>query len=95
MRDMAEATPSVTEATWRAVEPIRPHHARPPRVATTGFFPRRVLEALAFRLATGCPWNDLPRGLADDSTVHRTVQRWRALGIYEAIVAALQGEGDR
>lgn len=51
--------------------------------------PRPILDALIFRLRTGCQWNHLPTEFPDDSTVHRRFQRWRSLGLFDRLWATL------
>ena len=51
--------------------------------------PRRILDAIIFRMRTGCHWNRLPKELGDDSIIHRTFQRWVELGVLERIWAVL------
>ena len=51
--------------------------------------PRRILDGIIFRMRTGCQWNRLPKELGDDSTIHRTFQRWVELGVLERIWAVL------
>ena len=41
------------------------------------------------RKRTRCHWNRLPRDPKDDSTIHRTFQRWVELGVLELICAVL------
>lgn len=55
---------------------------------------RRVLNAIIFRLRTGCQWNLIPRVYGDDSTIHRCFKRWCALGLFEQIWALLINECD-
>ena len=50
---------------------------------------RKMLEGIIFRLRSGCQWNHLPKELGDDSTIHRTFQRWVERGVLEAIWAVL------
>ena len=50
---------------------------------------RGALDALIFRMRSGCQWNQLPREYPDDSSVHRTFQRWVKLGIFDRIWATL------
>jgi putative transposase len=50
---------------------------------------RLVLDAILFRLRSGCQWNRLPKELGDDSTAHRTFQRWVQLGLFDRIWALL------
>jgi putative transposase len=50
---------------------------------------RAALEAIIFRLRTGCQWNHLPASFPDDSSVHRTFVRWSDRQVFEAIWADL------
>ena len=50
---------------------------------------RKMLEGIIFRLRSGCQWNHLPKELGDDSTIHRTFQRWVERWVLEAIWAVL------
>ena len=50
---------------------------------------RKMLEGIIFRLRSGCQWNHLPKELGDDSTIHRTFQRWVGCGALEGIWAVL------
>jgi putative transposase len=54
--------------------------------------PRRVLDALIFRMRSGCQWNRLPHDYPDDSSVHRTFQRWVKLQVMDRIWATLVTE---
>ena len=38
-------------------------------------------------MRTGGQWNQLPREFGDDSSVHRTMQRWIARGVFQRIWA--------
>jgi transposase len=46
---------------------------------------REALDAIIFRMRSGCQWNHLPGEFPDDSSVHRTFQRWVELGVLEII----------
>ena len=50
---------------------------------------RRVLNGIIFRLRTGCQWNQLPKQVGDDSTVHRHFQQWCQRGIMARLWAML------
>ena len=41
-----------------------------------------MLDGIIFRLRSGCQWNRLPKEFGDDSTVHRTFQRWVERGVF-------------
>jgi putative transposase len=74
---------------WALIEPILaeydPPKQGPPRIDQRGAF-----DAIIFRLRTGCQWNRLPWEYPDDSSVHRTFQRWVKLGIFETLWAVVQ-----
>ncbi len=50
---------------------------------------RGALDAIIFRMRSGCQWNQLPKEYPDDSSVHRTFQRWVKLDIFDHIWATL------
>ena len=55
---------------------------------------RAVLDGVIYKLRTGCPWNQIPREFADDSTIHRAFQRWMRLGVFNQIWAMVEeGQG--
>ena len=51
--------------------------------------PRQMLNGIIFWLRSGCQWNRLPKELGDDSTIHRTFQRWVELGVLRRMWGAL------
>jgi putative transposase len=51
--------------------------------------PRKALNGIIYQMRTGCQWNALPRRFGDDSSVHRTMQRWIERGVFEEIWAVL------
>ena len=55
---------------------------------------RQCLNAIIFRMRSGCQWNRLPERFGDDSTVHRWFQRWNKHGVMERIWAELVSECD-
>lgn len=50
---------------------------------------RRALDGMIYELRTGCQWNVLPKEFGDDSSVHRTMQRWIERGVLQAIWGVL------
>jgi putative transposase len=73
---------------WALIAPILAEYD-PPKRGPQRIDQRAALDAIIFRLRTGCQWNHLPRELPDDSSVHRTFQRWVRLGLLERLWAAL------
>lgn len=61
-----------------------PHRGHRPRID-----PRAALDGIIYHLRTGCQWAALPAEFGDDSSVHRTMQRWAARGVFDRIWATL------
>lgn len=82
----------VPDDLWDTIAPILVEHDPPKHRGRKRIPPRGVLDALIFRMRTGCQWNQLPKEFPDDSSVHRTFQRWVRLGVLNRIWAALVAE---
>lgn len=50
---------------------------------------REALDGIIYVMRTGGQWNQLPRKFGDDSSVHRTMQRWITRGVFQRIWAIL------
>ena len=74
---------------WALVRPVLEVYDPPKRTGRRRIDPRAALDAIIFRLRSGCQWNRLPREFPDDSSVHRTFQRWVRAGVLERIWASL------
>jgi putative transposase len=74
---------------WEQIHPVILDMDPPQSTGRKRADPRRMLDGIIFRMRSGCQWNRLPRELGDDSTIHRTFQRWVELGVLEGIWAAL------
>jgi putative transposase len=84
--------PPIWEASddlWSIVEPILAEHDPPKPTGRKRIDQRAAFDAIIYRLRTGCQWNHLPRDYPDDSSVHRTFQRWVSLGIFERLWAVV------
>jgi putative transposase len=79
----------VSDELWSAIAPILGEVDPPKRTGRPRVDARATLNAILFRLRSGCQWNQLPERFPDDSSVHRTFQRWVRLGLFERIWAVL------
>jgi len=79
----------VPDELWEKIEPILSEHDPPKNTGRSRVDQRAVLDAVIFRLRTGCQWNRLPSEFPDDSSVHRAFQRCIELGVLDRIWAAL------
>ena len=71
----------VPDELWKQVEPVLLELDSPKATGRKRVDPRPILNGIVFRLRSGCQWNKLPREFGDDSTVHRTFQRWVERGV--------------
>ena len=84
----------VPDDLWAKIEAILLECDPPKSTGRKRIDQRRALDGILYRLRSGVQWNYLPREFGDDSSVHRTFQRWVALKIFERIWAALVADCD-
>ena len=92
MTGKSETLPTIWEVPddlWEQIHPVILEMDPPKSTGRKRVHPRRILDGIIFRMRSGCQWNRLPRYLGDDSTIHRTFQRWVELGVLERIWAML------
>ena len=70
---------------WEIIEPILTEHDPPKSTGRPRIDQRAALDAIIFRMRSGCQWNQLPEEFPEDSSVHRTFQRWVELGLLDLI----------
>ena len=83
----------IPDELWQRIEPILqefwPKKPTGRKVANW----RKMLNAIIFRMRSGCQWDQLPERFGPKSTVHDWFQRW-VRGIFERIWAVLVAECD-
>jgi putative transposase len=79
----------VSDELWKIIQPILEEHDPPAATGRPRTGQREALNGIIYQMRTGCQWNQLPRQFGDDSSVHRTMQRWIARGVFERIWALL------
>ncbi len=79
----------VPDELWAQVQPIIRELDPPKPTGRKRIDARGALDASIFRMRSGCQWNQLPKEFPDDSSVHRTLQRWVAVGVFVRIWATL------
>ncbi len=65
----------VPDELWCKLKPLLDAHDPPNLIGRKRIDARAALDAIIFRLRSGCQWNQLPDVFPDDSSVHRTFQR--------------------
>jgi len=77
------------DAIWMQIEPIlkekipaKPRKSNAGRPRTS---PRSCLDAIFYRLRTGCQWKSIPRGIAPGSTAHDFHRLCVEHGVYDEL----------
>jgi len=84
----------VPDDLWERIEPMLRQLEPPAITGRPRVDRRRVLDAIIFRLRTGCQWNHIPRGYGDDSTIYRCFQDWCQACFFKKLWARLVKECD-
>jgi len=79
----------VSDELWAKIETVLAQYDPVKPTGRRRIDQRRALNGIVYRLRSGVQWNQLPREFGDDSSVHRTFQRWVGLGVFDRIWAAL------
>ena len=89
-QDSLETIWEVPDDLWEEIEPLIRELDPSKPTGRKRQNPRKMLNAIIFRMRSGCQWNKIPSYLGDDSTVHRTFRRWESIGVFPRIWAAIQ-----
>ena len=79
----------VNDELWKTIEAILNDLDPPAGTGRPRTGQREALNGIIYIMRSGCQWNQLPDQFGDDSSVHRTMQRWIAKGVFERIWAVL------
>jgi transposase len=82
----------VTDEQWRRLEPLLP--PAPPRTGRPNHDHRRIVNGILWIHRTGSPWRDLLERYGPWGTVSSRFFRWRAAGVSDRLLEALQAEAD-
>ena len=82
----------LSDERWARVAPHLP--PQKPRTGRPNEDHRRIVNGILWVLRTGAPWRDLPERYGPVGTVSSRFYRWRAAGIWDRVLAALQAEAD-
>ena len=79
----------IPDALWQVIGRVLAELDPPKPTGRKRIDPSETLDAIILRLWSACQWNRLPQEFPDDSSVHRTFQRWVRLGVFDPIWAVL------
>ena len=95
MKKKKKSLPTIWEVPdelWKRMAPLILEMDPPKETGRPRTNPRNVVDAIIFRIRTGCQWNHIPRVYGDDSTIHRTFQHWVEIGLFPQLWALLVEE---
>jgi putative transposase len=87
-----ESLPTIWEVNdelWNIIHSILDELDRPAATGRPRTGQREALNGIIYVMRSGCQWNQLPGQFGDDSSVHRTMQRWIAKGVLQRLWAVL------
>ena len=79
----------VSDELWDIIQSILDELDPPADTGRPRTGQRAALNGIIYRMRSGVQWNQLPRRFGDDSSVHRTMQRWIARGVFKLLWAVL------
>ena len=79
----------VNDELWAMIQSILQELDPPAATGRPRTGQRQALNGIIYQMRSGVQWNQLPAQFGDDSSVHRTMQRWIAKGVFEHIWASL------
>lgn len=96
---MAEETPiptiwEVSDDLWERIEILLNEHDPPKPTGRKRANARDIINGIIYRFRTGCQWNHIPEKFGNDSTIHRTFQRWVQINLFEMLWYLLAAECD-
>ena len=84
----------VPDDLWALIEKLLAVYDPPARTGRPRMNQRQALDGILYRARTGCQWNQLPKEFGDDVSVHRTMQRWERLSLFDIVWAVLVTKSD-
>jgi transposase len=82
----------LTDEQWERLQPLLP--PQKPRTGRPAQDHRRIVNAILWIIRTGAPWRDLPERYGSWQTVASRFYRWRRVGLWERLFAAVQQQAD-
>jgi transposase len=88
VRTETEPLPTIWEVPddlWDLLKAVLDRNDPPKPTGRKRIDARNALNGIIYRMRTGCQWNHLPEQFGDDSSVHRTLQRWERSGVFDKL----------
>lgn len=84
----------IPDELWVKMEKVLEELTPPKPTGRKRANPRSILNGIIFRARSGCQWNKLPREYGDDSTIHRSFQKWVKIGVFSQLWSVMVRECD-
>ena len=75
----------VSDELWKVIQSILDERDSPSWTGRDRIDQRAALNGILYQRRSGGQWNHLPPSFGDDSSVHRTFQRWVQKGVLKRI----------
>lgn len=79
----------VNDELWEIIQSILDELDPPAETGRPRTGQRAAFDGIIYQMRSGCQWNQLPAKFGDDSSVHRTMQRWIAKDVFQRVWAVL------
>jgi transposase len=79
----------VSDALWERMSKVLAVYDPPAKVGRPRINQRMAMNAMIYRMRTGCQWNYLPAEFGWGMNIHRTMRRWEHKGIFDILWALL------
>ncbi len=66
----------VDDALWAEARQVLAKYDPPAKFGPDRIDQRKALDGVIYRMRSGVQWNQVPKEFGDDSSIHRTFQRW-------------------
>lgn len=82
----------LTDAQWAVLEPLLPQPLRSGRPSL--WTRRQLIDGIRWRVRAGAPWRDIPSVYGSWAAAYALFRRWQRVGVWQAILTALQSLAD-
>jgi transposase len=82
----------LTDEAWEKIKDHLP--GKKSDCGVTGKDNRLFLEAVLWRVRTGCPWRDIPAEFGNSNSIFVRFRRWTKAGVFDRIFELLSDEPD-
>lgn len=75
----------LADEVWARISPLLPVPRRKLKKGRPRMNDRRAMNAIWYKLQTGCSWKSLPGEMGAGSTIYDRFQEWQAAGVFDKL----------